>query len=727
MPCLHYPNLRSDIDELFISTPLLPNTSDSPKLPEDLRLPIPFDIVNNRDNKLFGRPLVQAGNFVTLNNMDRANSWVYFSWLQHDLGIRPYTVLDWFTELKNLEYRGSISPESDDLASFYEYLSKFAKSSVPRNYGDRAVEDTVNSWNVLSTAPIVLNKSCHLIPAFVDGRPNIYTMSNSAYKNLDGKHLVNQSVSSRFLDVWKKLNIDSYDNLDYVKQYVLPRYLRKFELESVIPDDTAISDMNHIVELARIDPKCDLSYELKDYSFVRSIGINVGKGHAFYRKPSQVWMPVSVEGVCMEAFIEGLLSDYTVIDLDFYKRNGIDISLDIAKRLGIHTVLTSFGSDSRQGKMDASYSGPESKRMTRKHSIVSIGDYRWDIKIEMWKSNRAFISSGNTSPLSLFKSREMLKALLYNHRRLRGEVVHKIAENPQRMRESSKFFMEIESLNWLYRADGKLGSLHMKKSDLESRIYDDLGYPDSAYGDLGFEVDEDITITCDSSNEDRAVAVQKIIEGMEPDDAQNLIRRIMDSMSISSVPVNKAVPDELESEEFFEASDDPDDSFPVDDVKNPEKFRNSVFADVIQSNPILYERKFRSIRTSKNPLTKMAIRDEYTNYSGGLICQMCLSLTSEPEVVEIFNSGYEIRQMHLCLCRNCAAKYKAFIAAHGDMKKIWSDALEGDISDHLDQCGGYAVHLSSEIVLMFTQRHLIEVSIALEVLNSDQGHPKDIV
>ena len=320
----------------------------------------------------------------------------------------------------------------------------------------------------------------------------------------------------------------------------------------------------------------------------------------------------------------------------------------------------------------------------------------------------------------------MLKALLYNHRRLRGEVVHNIAKNPQKMHESSKFFMDIESLGWLYRADGELGSLHMKRSDLDSRVYADMGYRDSAYGDLGFEVDEDITVTCDSSNEDKAAAVQKIIEGMEPDEAQNLVRRIMGTVLISSWPVTETVPDELEPKEFFEASDDPDDRFPVDDVKNPEKFRNSVIADVIQSNPVLYELKFRSIRTSKNPLTKTAIRDEYTNYSGGIICQMCLSLTSEPEVVELFNSGYEIRQMHLCLCRNCAAKYKAFAIAHDDMKKVWSDAVEDDVSDHLDPCGGYAVHLSSEIVLMFTQRHLLEVSIALDVLNSIQDSPKDV-
>ena len=112
----------------------------------------------------------------------------------------------------------------------------------------------------------------------------------------------------------------------------------------------------------------------------------------------------------------------------------------------------------------------------------------------------------------------------------------------------------------------------------------------------------------------------------------------------------------------------------------------------------------------------------YENEGGAYICQMCKSGLPVAnnhilsEITEIANFGIEMPQMNLCLCKNCAARYKQFRDGNkeqfrNEMKKA---IREIDVSIPDDE---YKIILSPDASVCFTQTHLAEVKEILSLLD----------
>lgn len=154
--------------------------------------------------------------------------------------------------------------------------------------------------------------------------------------------------------------------------------------------------------------------------------------------------------------------------------------------------------------------------------------------------------------------------------------------------------------------------------------------------------------------------------------------------------------------------------FPERRMKNHDSLMEHVRQQFFCADPIKYQQVLRQIRTSKNSKTvrEYAI-GMYTNADGVRICQMCREPIQSVEVTEIANFGIEMEQLNLCLCRNCAAKYKML---RDNNKTMFKEAIRDDlcdiyISDDMEEYDedDFFVELTGEESLYFTQTHVAEI------------------
>ena len=112
--------------------------------------------------------------------------------------------------------------------------------------------------------------------------------------------------------------------------------------------------------------------------------------------------------------------------------------------------------------------------------------------------------------------------------------------------------------------------------------------------------------------------------------------------------------------------------FPESTSSNPGRREEKVIAQVNDAPDKEYERKIRSVRTTKslNQITYM--KAKYTNKNNEMVCQICKDVMPFKkrdgeyyfEAVEAFSNDYfhkEHEAQFLALCPLCAAKYKEFI------------------------------------------------------------------
>ena len=160
-------------------------------------------------------------------------------------------------------------------------------------------------------------------------------------------------------------------------------------------------------------------------------------------------------------------------------------------------------------------------------------------------------------------------------------------------------------------------------------------------------------------------------------------------------------------------------SFPERSVPNKERRIGRVRERARKANPKTYDKRKRSIRTSKPEIpADVWLREMYTNREGTTVCQMCckampfkLPRTGEYyfEAVQIADSfPIEDHCLYLALCPLCAAKYKVLVKQDEDYLKefIWAIevAEEQIVSVGMD---------GSSCTVRFVESHLLDVKTAL--------------
>jgi hypothetical protein len=149
--------------------------------------------------------------------------------------------------------------------------------------------------------------------------------------------------------------------------------------------------------------------------------------------------------------------------------------------------------------------------------------------------------------------------------------------------------------------------------------------------------------------------------------------------------------------------------FPSSRVKNWDALRKHVAEMLCYAEPVKYGYVVRKIRTTNKPKEIRAYLQNMYRYDGvyKYACQMCHDTCSDVEFAEMFNKPeVELDPMNLCLCPNCATRYRAYRNQELTMKELLSFVLNTKVKDlELD----YVEVPVEEDCLWFTQTHFAEI------------------
>ena len=164
------------------------------------------------------------------------------------------------------------------------------------------------------------------------------------------------------------------------------------------------------------------------------------------------------------------------------------------------------------------------------------------------------------------------------------------------------------------------------------------------------------------------------------------------------------------------------DQFPENPVRDRERRFDKAVQEGMEAPSTTYVNKTLSKRVKADHDSKTYLKEQYSNFSEKLICQMCqkkmpFKLLNSQEyyfenVLLLPKIRYELKANHLALCPLCAAKYKELAQRDESTMKKLKQALEKaqgacEIEISLGEREGTAS-------LRFAEQHIVDIQGALE-------------
>ena len=267
--------------------------------------------------------------------------------------------------------------------------------------------------------------------------------------------------------------------------------------------------------------------------------------------------------------------------------------------------------------------------------------------------------------------------------------------------------------DWIYCNDGKMARPNtISKYDLDTSVYGELHPSKEKYEVLGF---------IETSADNKADAFE-LVDALDKRDKKLLLKQLARELGLQVGEATEETYDE-DDEAVFNPDKWVSSEFPVHKVRNKDSLIQHVREQFFCADPVKYMPVLRQIRVSKSArMMRSYVVGMYTNESNAHICQICKEPAQFVEAVEIANFGLELPQMHLCLCKNCASKYKAIRDSHKDDYRV--KVHNAIISMDVDNAEEFEIGLNADISVTFTQTHLAEVQTLL-LLIDEYGLPDD--
>lgn len=709
--------LKEKITRVFLNEAIFPNRLGDYAKAKDLRIPVPFEIGNHRDNALFAPCFESVPRFVAFNNEREANFTEYYLWLTNDLKLKQFSLTELAHQLVKLKGKKILSGDKNynSLLDFYRFLSTNTKAVYETGLGysrsgpyEAAIRSQLNrAWMALKEAPIVLNEDNELVPAYVNGQETVYLQAKSDYKKVISSSIVKRQVMENYRSVLEDgFEITEFDNFQYVKEKILRKYASDDEQISFDNMDDFIPEyIEDIRQLVSLISSVDGESELKSIRTMAKDAyiIKLVKAEDTFAKPENVCMVTSDEGIDLSVYWapvqiyedEGI-EDFAVdlIDADFYEQH--DIPLSEISKLGVWS--TPFIPSERSGD--------------------GVGDGYWRAQGEFCPKadidgiyvNIDYIVENADKELAKKKSAELLKLALLNARKLKGYVRYR-KNNPYEQEEEARVLNDLRYHAWLYGDDGKLHKINeLSKYELDKEVYGELLPNKEAYTILGF-----VEKTSDAKADTFAM-----VESMDKRDQMILLKQLARKLGKSITDSEDTWEDD--DTDMFSPDAWVDKDFPIHRVNNVDNLIRHVREEFFCADPITYKEVLRSIRVSKSKSAKSYVTGMYTNEGKIKLCQICMEPSDNIETIEIANYGMELSQMNLCLCTNCTRNYKNIRDVNKeDFKRKMKEALKG--IDSREDADTYDVILNDDMTLHFTQTHLMEIQTLFQLID-EYGLPK---
>ncbi len=410
----------------------------------------------------------------------------------------------------------------------------------------------------------------------------------------------------------------------------------------------------------------------------------------------RIFLPISPDGINIEAYYRNLNQNVFFVDLDFYSLH--DIEADKLKELGVRSTVL-VGENITYGTYDTGTRGKQPEWWTS-------GDFRWKLSADALKDVLLYISAHPTAKDTILKSQAIMKMLVNNEARLCGRVNIGGSIVPNKENEPCEMIHILRGERmlgwngkWIFTESGELvAPKTISKHDISTAYYGRIK-PDSViFKILGFKRTE-----ADEVDDLKKTVPQEKLEAY-------FEMELRQRYGISSADLNERYGGSGRPDEPVEEVQLP---FPTLNVKSWDALRKHAVEMLIYADPVRYEERIRSIRVSNHPREAKAYLQNMYRHEGNnrfkFACQLCHETCSSFEATEVFlKPETELDPVNLCLCPNCAAAYRRLRTNDeimGNIRKAFLSKSDDDIVS-----GDYVVvPLDDDDALWFTQTHFAEI------------------
>ena len=350
----------------------------------------------------------------------------------------------------------------------------------------------------------------------------------------------------------------------------------------------------------------------------------------------------------------------------------------------------------------------------------SEGSFRWRWTLSHLAQILNYIEKNAAEADAKIKSSIILKMLFANEHILKGNIsITGMTENldnefsiaiqiilSKKWRTNLSYytneFLKQWNGKWLFTNDDTLvSSMEISKYDLNRQLYGEVKMDSKLYEILKFK------------NDERDFAEQTLKDynslPVERRDAYG-IQWLKECFGITPEQLTHI----LDNGVVNNSEDEPNESFgfPIDDVRNWESVERHAEQMFAYAEPVLYAEKVRSIRVSKNSSAVKTYLQQAYRLMGNrsrYACQLCHHSSANIECCQVDEKGNadkELEPMHLCLCPNCAAKFRAY--RNSSAYSAFQSKLRSLSYEQIKDDSPVKVPLDREEV-WFTQRHIAEI------------------
>ena len=703
------PGLREKITDTFSKEKIIPTSNGDYHFASECFVPLPFQIANFMTRSPFDKTL-EGKNFVAINNDNQANFQTYFWWLVMDLEMPMYTLIAWAEEMDILEGTtiGVDTDEFENLKHFYDFLSDHKESVYldslsyfkKGNY-EREIKKIIGeAWSLLRRKPLILNQEMELVPAFDEnGDPKVYLRASSELRSIVAENLVAEAVDDvRVLR--EGFYISEFNDLQYVKEKIINKYIRvdeSIEFEnSDNMEEEYISDIRQILSVINVGILNQELLGLLKQAYIVKIEPQLEEQGFTLCRPVDCFLPNSIDGLVMSVYLDNVYIeknkigdtyyDSYIVDLPFYESYGIS-GMNLTK-LGVLCTPVIPGAKYERGIGDNYW--------------TAIDDFCPNIEIIGLLENLQYIQNNPNEELSHQKSEGILQFLLNISGKLKGQRSFRKNNSYLGTVEAASLYRRILRYRWLYDSNYELHpAFELSRYELNPNIYGFIQASDKAYHLLGF-AEKEI---------DAVETTFRRVDDLDEEGQRKLLETLAKRFGMElSESTNKKENDWDDEDDFFNPNEVQDDTFPERPVRNRDYLKRHVYEQFYCADPVTYENVLRRIRTSKSTKTDRAyVEGMYVNSSNKCVCQICKKVTNYHETIQIANYGIEMPQLNLCLCRDCAARYKAYYLQNknSNYNDAFRDVVLGFNTDVEDAM--YTIELESDLEINFTQTHIVEL------------------
>lgn len=488
---------------------------------------------------------------------------------------------------------------------------------------------------------------------------------------------------------------------------------------------TCFTDDQHI-----IDVKYLLSYRSEpDYrdevdkiikKYLRLKCMKDGKTLFINPNKEKVFFSVTADGMSIEQYYKNI-AVYAYVDVDFYANN--DITMDDLRKLGIKEDIA-VGDDDIAGRVDLGNPG-------RKPEWNTSGTFRWQLSLDKLEAVAEYISLHPNRPDSLAKSSFIFRFLMKNEDKLQGYLYIGANRNQKEYRcakiitflrsDESKYINYGNKWNgkWLYTESLELVSpTNISKHDLNTQLYGEINKESRLYEILGLkrseaDILEDVAKDYDRLSEEKKDLYFKLeFERRYHISIDELKGYLRDKQGYDNGG------NSLNIEDTYE--------FPSLAVKNWDSLRKHVAEMLCFANPVKYEYRVRKLRVSKPEseirayIMNMYKVDRTYKYA----CQMCRDPFSDVVMCQIEkNPEVELDPMNLCMCPNCASKYRKMRAEKDKLKSFLED-IKNLNEIEIEKMNPVGVRFGEDKI-WFTQTHIAEIKELILLQDEVHNHKDD--